>query len=129
MPTKRARNLRRNSTDAEHLLWFLLRDRRVAGCKFRRQHPIPPFTVDFACPERRLVIEADGGQHNGSAHDVRRGMMLRSLGWRVLRFWNNDILLRTEMVVQAIIDALQDGQVDIVEMKHSEIRSTPHPPR
>lgn len=141
MPTQRACDLRRDSTDAERLLWFLVRDRRVAGCKFRRQHLIPPFIVDFACPELRLVIEADGAQHNGSARDVRRSVMPRTQEWRVIRFWNDDILMRTETVVEAIIDALhagQDGRSDsvsrarqdsFVEMKRCETRSTPHPPR
>jgi very-short-patch-repair endonuclease len=138
MANQRARAQRRDSTDAERLLWFLLRDRRIAGCKFRRQHPIEPFVVDFACPERRLVIEADGGQHNGSGRDWRRDLMLRAQGWRVLRFWNDDIRMRTAMVVEAIAVALRAGRAERVgqegferdvQMKHCEVRSTPHPAR
>jgi very-short-patch-repair endonuclease len=77
--------------------------------KFRRQHPIGGFIVDFACTKHRLVIEADGGQHNESAADERRTAWLESQGWRVVRFWNNDILVNTEGVLAAILQALKDG--------------------
>jgi very-short-patch-repair endonuclease len=103
-----AHELRQNATDAERRLWATLRDRRLQGHKFRRQHPIGRFIVDFACTKRRLVIEADGGQHNESTADVRRTAWLESQGWRVIRFWNNDILANTEGVLCAILEALQD---------------------
>jgi very-short-patch-repair endonuclease len=89
--TERARNLRRNMTDAEWALWSGLR-RDQLGWRFRRQHPIPPYIVDFACLEARLVVEADGGQHALAGDHDRRDEALRRQGWRVLRFWNNDIL-------------------------------------
>jgi very-short-patch-repair endonuclease len=93
-------------TDAERRLWSLLRGRRLSGYKFRRQYPLGPFIADFASIEHRLVIEADGGQHNESDRDARRTAWLEKLGWRVLRFWNNDILQNPEGVADVIVDAL-----------------------
>ena len=110
MPRTFARKLRANMTDAERRLWSALRDRRLQQFKFRRQHPLGPFIVDFACIEHRLVIEADGGQHVDNAEDAKRTAVLESRGWRVLRFWNNDILTNTEGVQLAILEAL--GQND-----------------
>ena len=101
--------LRLNATDAERRLWAALRDRRLQSYKFRRQHPIGRFVVDFACTKHRLVIEADGGQHNESTADIRRTAWLESQGWRVIRFWNNDILVNTEGVLSTILRALQHG--------------------
>jgi len=86
-----ARSIRRNATDTERAMWGLLRDRRLNGIKFRRQVPIGPFIADFAAIERRLVIECDGGQHAESLADAKRDAFLADGGWRVLRFWNNDI--------------------------------------
>jgi very-short-patch-repair endonuclease len=103
---RQATELRRNTTDAERRLWAALRDRRLEGYKFRRQHPIGPFIVDFACTRHRLVIEADGGQHDDSPSDARRTAWLEGRGWRVLRFWNNDILANTEGVVSTILQTL-----------------------
>jgi very-short-patch-repair endonuclease len=104
-----ATELRRNTTDAERRLWAALRDRRLEGYKFRRQHPIGRFVVDFACTKHHLVIEADGGQHDESLSDARRTAWLENQGWRVLRFWNNDILANTEGVVSTILQTLRDG--------------------
>ncbi len=101
----RARILRVNMTEAERLLWRRLRRRRL-GWQFRRQFPIPPYVVDFACIEARLIIEADGGQHARSKDDDRRDGRLRRHGWRVLRFWNNEILTNEANVLQIIADAL-----------------------
>jgi very-short-patch-repair endonuclease len=100
--------LRQNATDAERRLWAVLRHRQLQGYKFRRQHAIGRFIVDFACTKHRLVIEADGGQHNGSIADDRRTALLERQGWRVLRFWNNDVLSNTEGVLDTILDALQE---------------------
>ena len=108
MANRNARALRQRMTDAEQLLWRLLRSRRLAGLKFRRQHPVGPFVVDFACIAHRLVLEADGGQHAGSATDPRRDAWLRADGWRVLRFWNDDVLCRPEIVLAEILRALGD---------------------
>jgi very-short-patch-repair endonuclease len=104
-----ARRLRQAMTDAERRLWFAMRDRRLAGYKFRRQHPIEDFVVDFACTKHHLVVEADGGQHAQNARDERRTARIETLGWRVLRFWNNDILANTEGVVLAILRELELG--------------------
>ena len=107
MPNQRARQFRRGSTDAERRLWALLRDRRLAGYKFRRQHPIAAFIVDFACTKYRLVVEADGGQHAESIADARRTAVLERQGWRVIRFWNNDILTNAEGVIETILRMLR----------------------
>lgn len=100
-----ARQLRRNSTDAERRLWRCLRCRQLSRFRFRRQHPIGPYFADFVCLELRLVIELDGGQHNsveGLRHDAVRSDLLAAYGYAVLRFWDNDVLQRTESVLDAI---------------------------
>ena len=105
----RARALRRNMTDAERLLWRSIRDRQMGGWKFRRQHPIRPFIVDFVCVERKLIIEVDGGQHaNKVQEDASRSGYLRNKGYRLLRFWNNQVLKETEAVLDMIFAALDD---------------------
>ncbi len=96
-----ARKLRRNRTLAEHVLWQQLRYRQCAGCKFRFQHPVPPFIVDFACIERRLIVELDGSQHNSEV-DASRTAFLQAQGFRVIRFWNNDVLDNLEGVFDEI---------------------------
>jgi very-short-patch-repair endonuclease len=100
-----ARTLRAKATDAEVTLWQLLRTRRLAHMKFRRQVPIGPWIVDFVSFEQRLIIEADGSQHAESEDDKRRDNDLSERGFRVLRFWNNDILLRSQSVMEMIFDA------------------------
>ncbi|HEV7995753.1 MAG TPA: endonuclease domain-containing protein [Stellaceae bacterium] len=106
MPNQQARRLRHRSTEAERRLWALLRDRRLAGFKFRRQHPIGNYVADFACTRHRLVVEADGGQHADNVADERRTILLERQGWRVIRFWNNDILSNAEGVIETILRAL-----------------------
>jgi very-short-patch-repair endonuclease len=110
MQSIRARQLRREMTDAERLLWFLLRGRRLAGCKFRRQHPIGPYIADFVCLDHRLIVEADGGQHADArlAADELRTKWLMDQGWRVVRFWNGDILYRQNDVLEAIVRAIEE---------------------
>ena len=108
MPSKRARQLRIDMTDAERRLWAALRGRRLSGYKFRRQHPLGPYILDFACIGHRLVIEADGGQHADSAGDARRTKWLERRGWCVLRFWNNEVLANSEGVQEAILQVLQE---------------------
>src|SRR5712691_8105823 len=108
MANENARRLRRDSTDAERRLWVVLRDRRLAGYRFRRQHPIGDFIVDFACTKHSLIIEADGGQHADNEADQRRTAFLQGDGWRVIRFWNNDVLANTEGVVETILRALSE---------------------
>jgi very-short-patch-repair endonuclease len=109
----RARWMRANPTEAEKRLWALLRDRRLAAFKFRRQQILMPFIVDFVCLERRLIIEADGSQHADDKDDVRRDAFLRGQGFELLRFWNNQVLGETDAVADAIFAAFE----------------TPHPPK
>lgn len=102
-----AREMRGNMTDAESLLWQLLRNRRLAGAKFRRQHSVGRYILDFYCHDRKLAIELDGGQHaEETGYDCARDKWLNSQGIKVLRFWNNQMLLETESVAEAIFQAL-----------------------
>jgi very-short-patch-repair endonuclease len=101
----RARRLRTESTDAERALWRMLRMRQM-GWRFRRQYPITPYIVDFACLEAKLIVEADGSQHALPGDHDRRDAFLRKQGWRVLRFWNNEILLNPSGVFQVIAETL-----------------------
>jgi very-short-patch-repair endonuclease len=107
--TNKARRLRRNSTRAELRLWNNLRARALAGHKFVRQEPIGPYVVDFVCRERRLIIEVDGGQHSESQGDKRRDRFLRERDYRVLRFWNNDVICNMTGVLEAIAAALDEA--------------------
>jgi very-short-patch-repair endonuclease len=107
MPNQKARRLRQYSTDPERRMWSALRDRRLMRYKFRRQHPIGDVIVDFACTEYALVIEVDGGQHADNPTDTRRTARLEHQGWKVIRFWNNDILTNTNGVIEAILRTLQ----------------------
>ena len=103
---KFAKDLRQNMTDAEQLLWRHLRAHRLNGQKFRRQQPIGPYVVDFVHLGAKLIVEADGGQHSQSESDVVRDEWLTSQGFKVMRFWNNDVLSNTDAVLTAILDAL-----------------------
>jgi very-short-patch-repair endonuclease len=108
----RVRQLRQDSTDAESLLWRLLRDRQLDGWKFRRQHPIGKYILDFYCHQARLAIELDGGQHaepEQACHDAERTRALETEGIRVLRFWNHAVLKHTNAVLQEIRDALNES--------------------
>ena len=107
--TLAARVLRRRMTDAERRLWRVLRYRQLLGCRFRRQHPIGPYIADFACLERGLVIEVDGGQHAASSADPTRDAFLRRQGFRVLRVWNLDVLQNIDGVCAAIARLLARG--------------------
>jgi very-short-patch-repair endonuclease len=104
-----ARWLRRSATDAERRLWYRLRSRQIDGAKFVRQEPIGPYIVDLVCRERRLIVEVDGGQHATDPRDAGRDRWLAERGYRVLRFWNNDVLANTEGVLEAIAAALSEG--------------------
>jgi very-short-patch-repair endonuclease len=105
----RARRLRQCQTDAERRLWTSLRARRCAGAKFRRQYPIGPFIVDFCCIPASVVIELDGGQHAlQREQDCRRTTWLTQQGYRVLRFWNHEVLDDPEAVLARIWAALED---------------------
>jgi len=112
----RARRLRSESTDAERRLWYLLRAHRTFGWKFRRQHPIGTYIVDFVCFECRLIVEVDGSQHREAArYDSIRDRDLEARGFLVLRFWNNDVLAATDAVLE--------------EIQAVAIRRSPSPPR
>ena len=115
------RKLRNSMTDAEVCLWRRLRGRQIAGCKFRRQHPFMDYVLDFVCLEKRLVVEVDGGQHFECEQDRLRDKHLQAAGFRVLRFWNNQVLQEIDGVVEAIWAVLQD------ESSHPLIPSPPHP--
>jgi len=108
-----AREMRTTMPDAEQLLWTLLRNRRVAGAKFRRQHPLGRYIIDFYCHEKLLAIELDGGQHSEQQeYDQKRDAYLNQLGIRVLRFWNNQMLAETEAVLEAIYLALNYSSIN-----------------
>ncbi|MBS0455725.1 MAG: endonuclease domain-containing protein [Proteobacteria bacterium] len=102
---ERSRELRQSLTDAERELWFHLRGRRLQGLKFRRQHSIPPYFVDFFCEQAKLVVELDGSQHDEMT-DAARTRFLEACGLRVLRFWDNEALTETEAVLEAILNAI-----------------------
>jgi len=126
-----ARELRRAMTDAEHRLWRVIRLRQVSGCKFRRQCPIGPYVADFVCLERLLVVEVDGGQHCDSRTDLRRDAYLRSQGFRVLRFWNHDVLGNLAGVFLVIEAALAAPTPTLPRKRGRErswsLRPCPHP--
>ena len=105
LPSERARELRNNATNTERALWQILRDRQL-GWRFRRQFVIAPYIVDFACPDARLLVEADGGQHAEPGDHDRRDAFLEDKGWRVLRFWNNDIVENRDGVAGRILEIL-----------------------
>ena len=110
MANERARTLRGNATEAEKRIWSKLRDRRLAGHKFRRQVPIGPYIVDFFCPDGKLIVEVDGGQHAlDAARDEKRTNWLESEGYRVVRFWNNVVLGNTDGVLDAIARTLDSS--------------------
>jgi len=103
-----AKQLRRELTPEEKRLWYLLRSRRFADYKFRRQHPVGHYIVDFACCEARLAIELDGGQHQErQGYDARRTAWLNQKGWYIIRFWNNEVWQNEEAVLWQILQALR----------------------
>ena len=103
----RARHLRGSQTDAEQKLWHHLRNRQLQGRKFRRQHEIDRYIADFACPDAALIVELDSGQHGEQqAYDEARTHKLETIGYRVLRFWDNDVLANIDGVLEVILEAL-----------------------
>ena len=106
-----AARFRRDATDAERRLWAVLRNRQIGGCKFRFQATIGPFVTDFLCVEKMLIVELDGGQHNEEI-DRSRTRFLQDRGYRVLRFWNNDVLENLEGVVAVIKSALAADAIE-----------------
>ncbi|HSI40500.1 MAG TPA: endonuclease domain-containing protein [Xanthobacteraceae bacterium] len=108
----RARRLRRDQTDAEQRLWAYLRNRQLGGWKFRRQVPVGCYVVDFLCPDAKLAVELDGGQHSTET-DAERTRIIEADGYLVIRFWNNEVNENIEGVLARIIETLR--------------ASTPHP--
>ena len=108
-----ARNLRQNLTNAECLLWSRLRRRQLSGFKFRRQHMIGSYICDFVCIEMRVVIELDGSQNlDQASYDANRDRFSRLQGYRVLRFWNGDVMNQTESIMETIVAALHRQDMD-----------------
>src|SRR5262249_16906489 len=107
MANQNARTLRKTMTDAERALWHLLREKQLNGHRFRRQVPIDHYIADFACLEARVIVEVDGGQDSDSESDQRRTSYLQAQGFRVVRFWNNDVLRNREGVLRTISEALK----------------------
>ncbi|MCL1634680.1 DUF559 domain-containing protein [Luteimonas sp. SX5] len=108
LPTRsltNSRRLRREQTDAERELWQRLRGAQIAARKFRRQHPIPPYIADFCCIETKLIIELDGSQHSAES-DAARTRFLEAGGWKLIRFWDSDVLLNIDGVLDAIWNAV-----------------------
>ena len=101
-----AKKMRREPTDAEAAMWRLLRDRRFALFKFRRQVPFQNFILDFVCFEKRIIIEIDGSQHASSTRDAAREAILMAEGFRIARYWNNDVLQRPSAVLEDILAKL-----------------------
>ena len=109
---ERARRLRHEATDVEGLLWRLLRGQQLGGYKFRRQVPLGKYFADFYCHAAHLVVEADGGGHNEERqreHDAEREAALRAMGIRILRFWDHDVLQKTDAVLLSIWEALGES--------------------
>jgi len=105
--TEQARLLRQNQTEAEKKLWAQLRNRQLGNYKIRRQHPIPPYIVDFFCEDKNFIIELDGGQHSLEA-DKKRSDYLENQGYKIIRFWNNDVFKNIEGILQMIEDELSE---------------------
>ncbi len=112
--TQRARALRKNQTDAERLLWKHLRSRQLQGYKFRRQVPIGNYIVDFVCLSQKIVIELDGSQHmNDMNYDNRRTQYLALHGFKVVRFWNNEVLTQTNAVLETLTLTLSQREREL----------------
>jgi very-short-patch-repair endonuclease len=108
MSRARARQLRKSPTNAERMLWKHLRLRQIGGHKFRRQQPLGNYIVDFVCLEKRIVVEVDGGQHNTQvAYDEQRTAWIEEQGFRVLRFWDHEVMQNIEAVKEAIWQAME----------------------
>jgi very-short-patch-repair endonuclease len=126
MSVERAKTLRKQMTDAEQRLWYRLRAHRFQRLKFKRQVPIGPYVADFANLRAKIVIEIDGGQHDESQKDKIRDRFLSGRGFRVLRFWNSDVLRSTEEVLEVISTAVQSAKQ--APSPSSALRASPPSP-
>ena len=114
--TEKARNLRKNQTDAERMLWHHLRNRQLPGLKFRCQVPIGPYIVDFLCHSLTIVIELDGSQHmNNMTYDDRQTQFIASKGFEIIRYWNNELLSQTSTVLESLILSQRERGLDAGE--------------
>ncbi|MDO9418801.1 endonuclease domain-containing protein [Pararhizobium sp.] len=104
-----ARDMRLDSTKAENILWQALRNKQLGGFKFKRQVPLDGFILDFVCFDQRLIIEVDGFQHAESARDIKRDAHFQGVGFRVLRFWNEDVIRNSDGVCLEILVALKNS--------------------
>jgi len=106
-----ARALRKNMTDAENRVWYFLRGKRLNGYRFIREHPIGPYIADFVCRQQKVIVELDGGQHADAAeYDEKRTEFLKEKGYKVLRFWNNDVFSNIEGVLEAVLAVLEGSE-------------------
>ena len=125
--------MRKEPTPAERVLWQMLRGHRLGGLKFRRQVPVGSFIADFACNDPKVIVECDGGQHAVSASDVARDAWFRAEGYRVLRFWNREIIDHPEGVGTRILQALGRGPSNPSSSHPPSLRfggrAPPSPPR
>ncbi|MCC2609016.1 endonuclease domain-containing protein [Neorhizobium petrolearium] len=110
---RRARDMRMDSTRAENMLWQAIRDRKLEGFKFRRQVPLRSYILDFVCFEARLIIEVDGAQHAESKSDEVRDAFFQSQGFRVLRFWSDDVVKNLDGTVLTILAELNTGEYEL----------------
>jgi very-short-patch-repair endonuclease len=119
-----AKRLRASSTDAERRLWSRLRDRRLLGFKFVRQQPVGPYIADFACRDGDLIVELDGGQHaedREALRDAARTAALAGYGYRLVRFWNNDVLSNTDGVLEVIVAELRTAPSPVLRYAKSDL--------
>ncbi len=127
-PTARAQELRNHATDADRKLWLRISRRQLEGHKFSRQMPVGPFICDFMCRERMLVIELDGGQHAENLRDKSRTHFIEGEGYRVLRFWNNEVMENIEGVLATIVAALKSSPPPAPSRKREGERHAPLTP-
>ena len=117
----RPQQLRTNATEAEQKIWYFLRNRQSEKFKFRRQHPIGVYIVDFVCLEEKLIVEIDGGQHAERVqYDERRTNALRAKGFRLLRFWNNEVMQNTNAVLETILAEMNAGPSPLPSPRNGE---------
>ncbi len=121
---ERAKSLRKAQTDAENRLWYYLRAKRFSGLKFKRQKLVGKYIVDFICIKLKLIIEVDGGQHlENIKYDQSRTQFFETQGFTVLRFWNHDVMINTQVVLQAIYNAI--NQISPHVLKPSPLTPLP----
>ena len=124
--TGRARSLRQNDNHAEALLWLELKNSKLGGYKFTRQFPIGPYFADFCCRKKKLVVEIDGSQHAASEYDGKRDAFLVARGFRILRFWNHDVLKKRSEVCDTVLAALPGRLASRIDAVDLQFKTLPH---